>query len=113
MQTASFLNDLIFSDEKVVITPLLQTPYSKEIRIAFKKGQIMKEHNAPAPISVMVVTGSIEFGVNDHIFNLNSGDIISLEPSVMHSLKALEQSVVRLTLSKQDSVQRVNAVLNL
>ena len=63
MQIASFLNDLEFSDEHVVITPLLESDFGKEIRIAFKERQMIKEHKTKYPITVMTVIGSIEFTV--------------------------------------------------
>jgi len=113
MQLASFLNDLEFSNEHVVITPLLESDFGKEIRIAFKEAQVMKEHKTKYPITVMTVIGSIEFTVGEKKVTLNKGDMISLEGSVMHELKAMEKSVVRLSLHKGDTVSRVNAVLKL
>jgi len=113
MKLASFLNDLEFSDEHVVINPLLESDFGKEIRIAFKEGQVMKEHKTKYPITVMTVIGSIEFTVGEKIVTLNKGDVISLAGNVMHELKATEKSVVRLSLHKSDTVARVNGVLKL
>ncbi|BAF71868.1 cupin [Sulfurovum sp. NBC37-1] len=113
MQTASFYNDLKFSEESVVITPMLESDFGKEIRIAFKEGQIMKEHKTKFPITVMTLRGSIEFGVGERKVILNEGDVIALEGNVMHELKALAESVVRLSLHKGDSVARVKGVLKL
>jgi len=110
MKTAAFLNDIQYNEEKVAISLLLETDFSKEIRIVFKKNQVMKDHKAPYPIVVQVLKGSINFGVNNEVKKLNSGDIISLEAKVIHNLTALEDSVVRLTLSKSDSVNRVKEV---
>lgn len=110
MKTAAFLNDIQYNEEKVAISLLLETDFSKEIRIVFKKNQVMEDHKAPYPIAVQVLKGSINFGVNNEVKKLNSGDIISLEAKVIHNLTALEDSVVRLTLSKSDSVNRVKEV---
>ncbi len=112
-QTASFYKDLNFSDESVVITPLLSSDFGKEIRIAFKEGQIMKEHKTKFPITVMTLKGSIEFGVGEETYILNEGEMIALEGNVMHELKALKESVVRLSLHKSDTVERVKGVLSL
>ncbi|MCK5854919.1 MAG: cupin [Sulfurovaceae bacterium] len=111
MLTASFFTNLEFSDKSVVITSMLNSDFGKEIRIAFKEGQIMKEHKTNFPITVMTLRGSIEFGVGEEKFVLNAGDVISLEGSVMHELKATEESVVRLSLHKSDTVERVNSLL--
>jgi len=113
MKTASFFTDLKFSDESVVITPMLDSDFGKEIRIAFKNGQIMKEHKTKFPITVMTMRGSIEFGVGERTVILNEGDVIALEGNVMHELKALKESVVRLSLHKSDTIARVKGVLKL
>ena len=112
-QTASFYTDLEFSDESVVITPLLGSDFGKEIRIAFKEGQVMKEHKTKFPITVMTLRGSIEFGVGEETYILDEGEVIALEGNVMHELKALKESVVRLSLHKGDTVERVKGVLSL
>ena len=113
IQTASFFTDLEFSDKSVVITPMLDSNFGKEIRIAFKEGQVMKEHKTKFPITVMTLRGSIEFGVGEEMFVLNEGDVIALEGNVMHELKATAESVVRLSLHKGDTVERVKGVLKL
>jgi len=113
MKTASFFTDLKFSDESVVIKPMLDSNFGKEIRIAFKEGQIMKKHKTKFPITVMTMKGSIEFGVGEKTVILNEGDVIALEGNVMHELKALKESVVRLSLHKGDTIARVKGVLKL
>ena len=113
MKTASFFTDLKFSDESVVITPMLDSDFGKEIRITFKNGQVMKEHKTKFPITVMTMRGSIEFGVSEKTVILNEGDVIALEGNVMHELKALKESVVGLSLHKGDTVARVKGVLKL
>lgn len=113
LKTASFFKDLEFSDKSVVITPMLSSDFGKEIRIAFKEGQIMKEHKTKFPITVMTMKGSIEFGVGSEMVVLNEGDVIALEGNVMHELKATEESVVRLSLHKRDTIDRVKGVLKL
>lgn len=113
MNTASFFKDLTFADNKVVITAMLDSDFGKEIRIAFKNGQVMKEHKTKFPITVMTLQGCIEFSIGDERIILNTGDVIAVEGSVMHELKAMEESVVRLSLHKSDSIERVNKVLDL
>jgi quercetin dioxygenase-like cupin family protein len=112
MKTAAFLNEVNFDDNKVSIKVLLETDFTKEIRIAMKAGQEMKEHKAPLPIVVQVIQGEIDFGVGDQRHRLRTGDIIALEPSVSHDLLAKQDSVVRLTLSKGDHASRVQKVVN-
>lgn len=91
---------------------LIETSFSKEIRILFKKGQLMKKHKAPFPIVVHVLSGAINFGVNGELNLLEEGAIISLEANIPHDLTAKEDSVVRLTLSIKDNQERVENVVN-
>jgi len=113
LQTVSFYKDLKFSDESVVITPMLTSDFGKEIRIAFEDAQVMKKHKTKFPITVMTMKGSIEFTVGSEMIVLNEGDIIALKGNIMHELKATQQSVVRLSLHKGDTVDRVKSVLKL
>lgn len=113
MQKFNIYNEIKYSQEKVQITPMFESDSSKEIRIVFTKDQIMKDHKTNFPITVEIVEGKIDFTVDKKIYNLIKGDIVSLEASIVHNLKANEDSIVRLSLSKKDSVARVHGVLKL
>lgn len=111
MKTASLKDNLNFNEEKVTIKVLMETDTSKEIRILFKKGQAMKEHKAGFPITVAIHQGSILFGVQGEKKELTTGDLIYLDANVPHDLLAKEDSIVRLTLSKFDKIDRVKSVI--
>lgn len=107
METGSFLLDVVYDTVRPKIDVILETPFSKEIRIAMVKDQLMKDHKAPLPIVVHVLKGQIDFGTEQGQVLLNTGDMIAVEAAVRHNLLAKEESVVRLTLSKGDSASRV------
>ena len=111
MNIESFNKNLDFDDNRIVTKVLLESSFSKEIRILLKQGQIMKEHKAPFPIIVHVLEGEIDFGVQGEIQLLKKGDIITLAGNIPHDLKALKDSIVRLTLSKLDTFERVEKVV--
>ena len=113
MQKFNILENLEYNDKKVQINPMFESDSSKEIRIVFTKGQIMKDHKTNFPITVEIFEGEIDFGVGENVYNLVRGDIVSLEASIVHNLTANENSIVRLTLAKKDTVARVNGVLKL
>ena len=111
MKTASLRKDITYNEDKVAVTVMMETETSKEIRIVFRKGQQMKEHKAGFPITVEVHEGNITFGVKGEKITLKSGDLISLDANVPHDLHAEEDSIVRLTLSKFDTIERVEKLV--
>jgi len=110
MNIQSFNEHLDYNDNRIVTQVLLETPFSKEIRILLKDGQTMNEHKAPLPIIVHLLEGEIDFGVEGEIISLKKGDIITLESNISHDLTAKKDSIVRLTLSKLDDANRVKKV---
>lgn len=113
MKTNSLTQNILYKDNKPNIEPIFETPFSKEIRITMKKGQEMKEHKTPYPIVIELFEGEIEFGVHGENHHLHRGDILSLDGDIPHHLVALQDSIVRLTLSKYDKVERVQEVSNI
>lgn len=110
MNVKSFSENIEYSDNRIATQVILETSFSKEIRILLKKGQTMKEHQAPFPIIVHILEGKVNFGLDGDLMSLKKGDVITLESKVSHDLTAKEDSVVRLTLSKLDDADRVKKV---
>ncbi len=107
MEIVSLTENLLYKEDKPAITVLLATETSKEIRIAMKKGQVMKEHKAPYPIRVEIFEGAIDFGVNGEKYRLNKAHLLALEANVSHDLTCIEDCIIRLSISKFDTVNRV------
>lgn len=111
MEIKSFEDKLEFNDTRIVTSVIIETSFSKEIRILLKDGQVMKEHKTPYPINVHILSGEIDFGVEGVSHLLKEGAIVSLEGNVKHDLNAKADSVVRLSLSKLDKIERVEDVI--
>ncbi len=112
MKSANILKEIVYNDEKPEITVLFETATTKEIRIVFKKDQHMKKHQTAFPITVEMVDGNLDFGVEGTVHHLVKGDILSLDGDVPHDLQSKSNCIVRLTLSKSDTIQRVKDVIN-
>ncbi|MWV63069.1 cupin domain-containing protein [Helicobacter saguini] len=110
MQIISWKN-ATFKAGEVNIEVMTQNDSAKEIRIAMAKDSVMKEHKAPFSIFVQVLSGSIEFEVQGQKLDMQTLDMIALDANIPHSLKARQDSIIRLSLAKNDSVSRVSAVL--
>lgn len=110
MKKASILHDVTFNEGRPHINVLLETSSTKEVRIIMREGQVMKKHHAPFPIIVSLFEGAIDFGVEGEIHTLQKGDIISLEANVLHDLTCLKDCIIRLSLSKEDKVERVESI---
>jgi quercetin dioxygenase-like cupin family protein len=111
MKKSSLLKNVIYKDDKPAINVLFETEATKEIRIVMKKDQVMKKHQTPFPIVVEIFEGDLDFGVEGTINHLKRGDILALDGSIPHDLHARTNCIVRLTLSKSDTVQRVKKVV--
>ncbi|WP_045461459.1 cupin domain-containing protein [Sporocytophaga myxococcoides] len=111
MTLESFKKDLEFDESRVRTKVILETSFSKEIRILLSKGQIMKEHKTPFPIIIHILEGEIMLGVKGINHVMKSGDIITLEGDVPHDLTAKENSIARLSLSKHDKVERLKDLI--
>jgi quercetin dioxygenase-like cupin family protein len=110
MESISFLENKHF-DNKPQITMMFETPASKEIRICMAEGNVMREHTAPGAIMIMVLDGSVSISSLEESVILNTGDMIGFEAKVPHSLEAHVESVIHLSLSKNDTLKRVVGVL--
>lgn len=70
--------------------------------LAFRKGQILARHIAPAEVMVYVIEGQIEFTMLDTPHTLRAGEFILVGEGVPHSVVAAEDSKVMLVKVKSD-----------
>lgn len=110
MNIASLNTNVEYHESRPNVQVLLESETGKEIRIAFREGQVMKKHKTPFPIVIEIFEGSIDFGVNGNVHTLKKGDLIALEGQVPHDLTAVKDSIVRLSLNKADTAKRVEDV---
>lgn len=109
---ASLYKEVSYAVAKPSVTLLLETSSTKELRICLAKGVLMADHKSPFPIVIHIQEGSIALNITGVIHNMEKGDLIGLEGTIMHSLTANENSIIRLSIHKQDRIERVQDVIN-
>lgn len=110
MKLGSLTDNITYMEKRPAVQVLFETPHTKEIRIVMKKGQYMKEHKTPFPIVVEVFRGSVDFGSDGMTYHLLEGGIITLPGNVLHDLTAKEDSIIRLSISTHDRIERVKNI---
>lgn len=110
MIKSSFSNYVSFGEKGIKTEVIIESSFTKEIRIDLQKGKVMKEHKTPYAILVHVLKGNIDFSVGEEKHALVEGDILTLAGDIVHELAATEDSIVRLTLSKHDKAERVKSL---
>ena len=63
------------------------------------KGATMQEHHAPGPASVQVLDGRVRVQVGDEVLDAPAGRLVAFDARVQHSVEAVEDSTLLLTLS--------------
>lgn len=95
----------------LAITPIYDDEFYKEIKIILPKNKTMQEHSAKGSIVVQVLKGEIDFYIDKKVINLKELMSIKVAPCIMHSLIAKQDSIIRLSLAKNDSFNRVKSVI--
>jgi quercetin dioxygenase-like cupin family protein len=109
---ASLYKDVSFTEAKPSVTILLETSSTKELRICLAKGVLMADHKSPFPIVIHIQEGSVALNIAGVMHDLEKGELIGLEGAIMHNLTANENSIIRLSIHKQDHIERVQNAIN-
>ena len=80
-----------------VAKALHKTDNFKVLAIGFKKGMILKEHEAHAPTKLFVLKGKVIYREGEITKELTLYDETDIPVEIMHSVEALEDSLCLLT----------------
>lgn len=69
----------------------------KVLAIGFKKGMLLKEHQAVLPSKLFVIKGKIIYRQGELIKTLSLFDETDIPVEIMHSVEAVEDSLCLLT----------------
>jgi quercetin dioxygenase-like cupin family protein len=78
---------------------LVKYPEFRIVLIAMRAGSRWEDHKTNARIGLHVLRGDIRFHTANGTFELRPGQLLTLAPSIVHSVDALEESAFLLTLS--------------
>ena len=62
----------------------------------------IREHHAEGPITVHVLSGQLQFVTPQKTWDLNAGDLLTLEGGVRHSVVSRDGAVFLLTISNPE-----------
>ena|SRR5689334_12283134 len=78
---------------------LAKYPEFRIVLITMKDGSRWGDHKTSFRIFVQVLRGRIRFHIPHGAFDLPAGGLLALDPGILHSVDALEESAFLLTLS--------------
>lgn len=67
--------------------------------IALTNGTVMTEHESPGDATVLVLSGRVRLSAGEVAWEGRTGDLIAVPPA-RHTLEAIEDSAVLLTVAK-------------
>lgn len=77
---------------------LAKYPHLRVVLVALRKGASMHEHTVRGPISVFVVSGRVTLLASERSYDLRAKGLATLRKSVLHDVRATEDSVILLTV---------------
>ena len=91
---ATWAQDLPEEHAKAIV----KTREMELARLVFRTGEEFKSHRVSGPVVVHCISGAIEFTAMGATKTLNSGQLLHLLPNELHSLRAISDAVVLLTI---------------
>lgn len=68
------------------------------VLVALHGGATMEEHSARGPVTVQVLAGRLRFIAPGTSLEMAPGQLVALEPALLHEVTALEDSALLLTV---------------
>jgi quercetin dioxygenase-like cupin family protein len=71
----------------------------RHLLLALKAGEVLADHEAPGEATVLVLSGRVTLGTSTDEATVSAMELLEI-PDERHNLRALEDSVVVLTVAK-------------
>jgi quercetin dioxygenase-like cupin family protein len=92
-----------FRDEGPYVQVLSDVGAARVVLFAFKAGQQLKEHRTSSQIQVQALSGRVEFAATGQSVELEAGVLLQLEANIPHSVTALSDAVILVTMTPSPS----------
>ena len=77
---------------------LAKNEHVRIVLAVLAKGEALQEHGTQGQITVAVVQGAIRFDALNERVRLTAGALLTLRPGIRHSVEALEESALVITV---------------
>lgn len=91
---------IVSGNDRVKFNSIFSTPNGGVVMVAFKEGQKLDTHTAPAVVMVNVIEGEVEFTMIDKPHTLKAGEFLLMGEGVPHSVVAKADSKLILVKIK-------------
>jgi quercetin dioxygenase-like cupin family protein len=78
---------------------LVEDPGFRLVLTVLKSGAQMREHRAAGWVSVQALEGHLRLEAGEHIADLPAGQMVVLEPGLLHSVEALAEAAFLLSIA--------------
>ncbi len=78
---------------------LVKTLGLRLVLVALERGAALEDHRVHSPVSIQIVAGRVRIEA-DRRFEVSAGELLFLEPDIVHDAVALEDSVILLSIPR-------------
>jgi quercetin dioxygenase-like cupin family protein len=102
----SLAEETKFAANGIVSRTLLRTTNSRVVLFGFSEGQELTEHTSTQHAVIQILSGECEFSLAGKLHTLKAGDLLYMPPNLPHSVRAITQFSMLLTLSKPEETAK-------
>lgn len=97
--------DLPITKDATTSRVLVNNPLLRVVDFAFDEGQLLTRHSSPRAVVVTLLTGTMDFDLDDQTHQLSPGDVLYMAPGAPHALRATSRCHMQLVMVDVDGQQ--------
>jgi len=95
---ADIIDGTIVEPGRIHHAKVLSSPGVRVVVLTFEAGQILTEHISPKVLLMQALAGRLRVSANGAVHELAPGSLLRLDASLPHSVEALDESRLMLTM---------------